>query len=69
MHTELSKIGETCAVTGQSVLNEEIKKIPSPHLMRTGTVGDLRKRIKEILKQDLDRIDVLVAALFKSKSV
>jgi hypothetical protein len=53
-------------VTAKSILNEEIKKIPSPHLMQTGTVGSLRKKIKKSLKQDIDRIDALVTSLVKS---
>jgi len=48
------------------VLDEEVRKPPSLDSLQTGTVGNLRKRIKKTLEEDIKRIDTLVASLAKN---
>lgn len=65
-HSELSVIGRKCAVESKAVLDEEIKKLSNIHSLQTGTVGTLRKKIKNYLEADMSRINSLAATLVQN---
>ena len=67
-HSELSEIGRRCTKNSKAILYKEIENLSSSHLLHPGTIGKLRKKIKKILEDDIERIDELVAALIKIRS-
>ena len=68
VQSELSEIGERCTTVSKGVLHEEVKKLSAINTLQTGTVGNLRKKIKKTLEQDIKRINTLVASLVGTKS-